>query len=100
MSVDGVSSSIPLRLAGAPLRAQRSTHAARPEGPANPTAGAPVANAPRTGRLVAAVVPGAVDFSGAAPTPRASSIPMYRRPADQNVAATGVHAGRLIDFSA
>lgn len=49
-------------------------------------------------RLVAGVVPGRVDFSGDTPQPSGSeALPMYRRPADRNAAATGVQAGRLID---
>lgn len=49
-------------------------------------------------RLVAANVPGRVDFSGDAPKPSdVAAIPMYRHPADRNAAATGVSAGRTID---
>src|SRR5262245_40065751 len=51
--------------------------------------------------LVAAVVPGKVDFvvdehgrTLAMPT---SAIPLYRHPADKNAAATGVLAGRALD---
>lgn len=49
-------------------------------------------------RLVAATVPGRVDFSGDAPRPSdPASIPMYRHPADRNAAATAVSAGRTLD---
>ena len=50
-------------------------------------------------RLVAAVVPGGIDFDApAGPRPTGgASIPMYRHPADRNAAATGVDAGRVID---
>lgn len=49
-------------------------------------------------RLVAGAVPGRVDFSGDTPQPSGSeALPMYRRPAERNAAATGVQAGRLID---
>lgn len=48
-------------------------------------------------RLIGAVVPGRVDFSGDTPAPVGSALPMYRHPADRNAAATGIHAGRLID---
>lgn len=47
--------------------------------------------------LVAAVVPGGVDFSGAAPTPKADALPFYRRPGDRNEAATAWQAGRTLD---
>jgi hypothetical protein len=53
-------------------------------------------------RLVAAVVPGGVDFSGPAPTPRmggADVLPFYRRPGDRNEAATQWLAGRSLDIS-
>ena len=48
-------------------------------------------------RLVAAVVPGRVDFSGETPVPRAAMPSLYRHPADRNAAATGVEAGRSVD---
>ena len=55
-------------------------------------------------RLVAARVPGRIDFDTAtgapAPDPRTHAIPLYRHPADLNAAATTVHAGRTIDLSA
>jgi|GEM_PF-634106 len=52
-------------------------------------------------RLVAGVVPGRIDFSGEQPMPAPGSpIALYRHPADRNAAATGVHAGRLIDLEA
>lgn len=53
-------------------------------------------------RLVAAVVPGRIDFSSAEPRHdnRSESIPLYRRPEDLNAAATNIHAGRVIDLEA
>ncbi len=51
-------------------------------------------------RLVAAVVPGGVDFSAGAPAAAPAAIPMYRHPADRNAAAVSVHAGRMIDINA
>lgn len=87
-------------------------HVARAYGLATrpaPTPAAPVspaAQATRTqsgrnenlSRLIAAVVPGGIDFSSAEPTPSAgSTLAMYRHPADRNAAATGVQAGRVID---
>lgn len=51
-------------------------------------------------RLVAAVVPGRVDFSGSTPQPGAGSgLQMYRHPADRNAAATGVMLGKSLDVS-
>ena len=49
--------------------------------------------------LVAGAVPGRVDFTSDTPMPTAA-LPLYRHPADRNAAATGVHAGQLIDISA
>ena len=49
-------------------------------------------------RLVAATVPGGIDFSGAEPMPTDASLPMYRHPADRNAAATTLTAGRRIDI--
>lgn len=51
--------------------------------------------------LVAALVPGRIDFSGDEPVQaRPGAMPIYRHPADKNAAATGIHAGRLIDTEA
>lgn len=50
-------------------------------------------------RLVAAVVPGRVDFSGAEPTQSQPTLAMYRHPADKNAAATGVAVGRKLDVA-
>ena len=47
-------------------------------------------------RLVAAAVPGSVDFSGDTPKPSTDGMPLYRHPADRNAAATGVQAGRVV----
>lgn len=49
-------------------------------------------------RLVAAVVPGRVDFDSARPA-TGGSMELYRRPADRNIAATGVGLGKVIDVS-
>lgn len=50
-------------------------------------------------RLIAAVVPGRIDFSGDTPVQKrpTDSLAMYQRPADKNAAATAVYAGRMID---
>ncbi|MFM9997119.1 MAG: hypothetical protein ACKVU4_15125 [Phycisphaerales bacterium] len=66
--------------------------------PAGRAGGAEPARMPaRVDRLVAAVVPGRVDFYAGEPVPSASAIPMYRHPADKNAAAVSVHAGRVLD---
>lgn len=51
-------------------------------------------------RLVAAVVPGKVDFSAGERPAAPAAIPMYRHPADRNAAAVSVQAGRMIDVHA
>ncbi|MFG0260311.1 MAG: hypothetical protein ACF8LK_08155 [Phycisphaerales bacterium JB041] len=53
-----------------------------------------------TNPLAAAKVPGQVSFDGHAPAQASSAMPIYANPASRNVAATGVNAGRLIDFEA
>ncbi|MCW5754198.1 MAG: hypothetical protein KIT24_05745 [Phycisphaeraceae bacterium] len=52
---------------------------------------------PGVARLVAATVPGRVDFSGDEPRPSRDVLSMYRHPADRNAAATGIQAGRMLD---
>ncbi|MCL4742414.1 MAG: hypothetical protein KJZ54_09455 [Phycisphaerales bacterium] len=57
----------------------------------------PTARTSAATRLVAAAVPGGVEFaarpSGGAP----AALPMYHHPADRNTAATGVSLGRMLD---
>jgi len=61
---------------------------------------------PGTARLVAARVPGAIDFTETGdPEPArgrgpAAPLSLYRHPADRNAAATGVDLGRAIDLDA
>ena len=64
-------------------------------------------------QLIAATVPGAVDFSGAQPRPSVSvattstptadrdadALPLYRAPWDKNAAAVAVQVGRSLDIS-
>lgn len=51
-----------------------------------------------TARLIAARVPGGIDFTSDVATPtRGESLAMYRHPADKNAAAVNVQAGRLLD---
>jgi hypothetical protein len=49
-------------------------------------------------RVVAGVVPGRIDFSGDTPQPAPAALPLYRHPAERNVAATGVALGRTLDM--
>jgi hypothetical protein len=51
-------------------------------------------------RLVAAVVPGSVDFSGDVPAVAQGAIAFYRNPADRNAAALAVNVGRSLDATA
>jgi hypothetical protein len=56
---------------------------------------------PKAGaRLIAAAVPGRINFAGSAPAHDTSALPMYQHPADTNAVATALSAGRLIDVSA
>jgi hypothetical protein len=48
-------------------------------------------------RLIAATIPGGVDFSGDEPQPSAPALPLYKHPADRNAVETTLHSGRLID---
>lgn len=50
-------------------------------------------------RLVAATVPGKVDFRADVPQPGSVALPMYRHPADKNQAATAIQLGRSLDIS-
>lgn len=56
---------------------------------------------PSIRKLIGAMVPGGVDFSGEAPTASRSreSLSLYSHPAAKNAAATGVTLGRSIDVS-
>lgn len=58
----------------------------------------------RISRLVAAVVPGGVDFDAPAPVPSppGAAIPLYQHPAHRHVAATQLHSqlGRNLDVTA
>jgi hypothetical protein len=52
-------------------------------------------------RLVAAVVPGRIDFSQEQPTQNtAGALPFYRHPADKNSAATRIAVSTKIDVNA
>lgn len=85
-----VSTPTTLQRADAASRADTVAAIGRPQEPAAVSA---------TSRLVAAVVPGAVDFSAATPMPSKAAMQMYRHPADRNTAATLVALGRSVDVS-
>jgi hypothetical protein len=53
----------------------------------------------RAMKLVAAVVPGQVDFSAADAAPVTAPKPLYRHPADRNTAATAIITGRRLDVT-
>lgn len=61
-----------------------------------------VERSPQIARLIAARVPGGIDFNASeTASPLApSSHALYRSPADRNQAATGVFAGRVLDINA
>lgn len=63
---------------------------------AAPGSSTPLTNT-ATRRIIAGIVPGKIDFSGASPAPSGPALPLYRHPADKNAAATAIDAGRMID---
>ena len=79
------------------------TTSVRPVNPVTPAASTDIAG--RLGvdplaRLVAARVPGGIDFQTQQPTTTAAgSLPFYRHPADRNLAAVNLEAGRLVDMN-
>lgn len=93
--------------ATAPARSTAQASVAGKVGPSRPAA--PVdktevkGRAPALNTLVAAVVPGKVDFSGDFAKPTSSALgaggtyQMFRRPSDKMEAATGVSLGRGLD---
>lgn len=71
--------------------------------PARPTPSEAVQDNAGLQKLVAATVPGSIDFRGETPEPgpaRREALPLYRHPADRNEAATGINAGRVVDTEA
>lgn len=85
----------------APVRQVQGADAAAPIGrisPAVPTQAPGAAQrAEAINLLVGAVVPGKIDFSGAAPAQRDEALPFYRRPGDLNEAAVAIRMGRSVD---
>jgi hypothetical protein len=69
-----------------------------------PSPGA-VKSASKAASLVAARVPGGIDFTepaggaGAMSQSASQTVPLYRHPADRNTVATAVHAGRILDVN-
>lgn len=92
--------SIVMRIEGPtnPFHISRAYGIQPPNRVERPQAASSTERADAAQRLVAASVPGRVDFSGGGTQPPDSAaIPMYRLPADRNAAATAVTAGRMID---
>ena len=79
--------------------AQQSQETSQASQASNVAAGKKLSPAARA--LIAAVVPGKVDFSGDEPRQAggAGVLQMYRHPADKNAAATAVNVGRTLDVS-
>ena len=109
MSTVGPTGSIPIHIARAygvtpgnrPIKTSPSPGPQSTIGPSDPTLQPNTPLSP-TSRLVAARVPGGIDFLEGTPQPARSpqAIAMYAHPADRNAAATAVNAGRLIDLTA
>jgi hypothetical protein len=74
-----------------PFHISRAYQTAPPKPGAKPTAASPI---------VAAVVPGRVNFAANQPTQAGPALPFYRHPADKNAAATAINAGRSLDIQA
>ncbi|MFO0832798.1 MAG: hypothetical protein U0637_13280 [Phycisphaerales bacterium] len=87
--------------AGPPISFAAAQRAARAYGgKVTPAAPQPATRTPTSiQRLVAAVVPGSVDFSGSTPSAAPGAMAFYRNPADRNAAAIGVEAGRSLDVT-
>lgn len=58
-------------------------------------------SSPKVAKLVAASVAVPVNFDASRPAPDAAAgaLPLYRHPADRNIAATGVSLGRRLDVT-
>ncbi len=93
---------------GVTPKARTGAFAPAPTAPATPSI-APTqtdrvdASLTRIRPLVAATVPGKIDFSANAPQQTTGSangaMPLYRHPYDKNAAATGVASGKAIDVT-
>lgn len=94
MRIDG--SSIPFHLARAYGIQQPARPAPVQEVPAEVRAQAAASPARQ---LVAARVPGSIDFSTEQPRPTADAIPFYRAPWEKNAAAVAVQLGRGVDLT-
>jgi hypothetical protein len=107
-----ISGSIPFHIAkaygvqpGQRAGAAQQTQAAAPAGSVRGVDGAGGKLPSAAQKLVGAVVPGKVDFSGAAPAQvsggaqASGALPLYRHPAERNAAATAVSLGKSLDVS-
>ena len=95
MDAISTDSTMPFRLAQVYGTARQRAGARIEPGAAN---SAPVRAA--RAKLVAGIVPGAVDFTVGDRAAGSDVIPMHASPAERNAAATGVELGRRIDVHA
>jgi len=92
---------IPFQVARAYLEPARPMGAPSPVPSPIPTAAATRTDrTPGIARLVAGAVPGRIEFPQDGAVARPGALSIYRHPADRNVAATGVEAGRSLDLEA
>lgn len=71
-----------------------------PSAPVSPVRAAPSLPPAKAAALVAAVVPGSIDFRGDTPAATRSdpsSFPLYRKPTDRNEIETALLVGRRLD---
>ena len=81
-----------------PFHISRAYQVQAPKAAQSPVAGSITPTA--ASRIVAAQVPGRVNFSGAEPAQTGPALPFYCHPADKNAAATAIDAGRTLDVEA
>lgn len=84
---------------GAPVQAPSQPQITRP---ATDTTASQANVTPAVARLLAARVPGEIDFNaGTEPQQKTTNaLPFYRHPADSNAAATAIGLGRALDTNA
>jgi hypothetical protein len=83
-----------------PFHISRAYQTSPPKPAATKDVAGSIKPAQPTSRMVAAQVPGRVNFSGTEPQPTGPTLPFYRHPADKNAAATAINAGRSLDIQA
>lgn len=88
---------LPFHLARAYATPVRATPAASPPAAAPAAPVPPARPVSPVARLVAARVPGGIDFTPDAPEPNPQTLLFYNHPAARNAAATAIDLGRAID---